>query len=243
MTTTLAAKNLSLYDLETRFNLALSEDEEFFLELKENLPEISPEEKRALDRVKRNYINTSKRRPMLEDLVKMVVLSPLLDLADFWCDPELDITTEVDFWRSARATSLSLSLPGRATMVEISLEDEGEKIKGYMVLLSVKEKLWLLAIESKRTQVDVMSALPQILFYMLNSPNLERPTFGLIANGREFVFVKLIQNIVPKYAYSQAFNIQARGNELYEVLRILKGCISSLPATAENNLTINKTES
>jgi hypothetical protein len=201
MVKTLQAKNLSLYDLEKKFNLTLAEEEQFFTEWREDLPAITESEKQSLDRIKANYLNLNRRRPMLEDMVKMVVLSPLLDLAEFY-SRDFDIQTEAE--------------------VEIFLEDEDEIIKGYIDVLTLKDDLWVLVIESKRTQVDVMSALSQLLFYMLNNPNLVKEVFGLMTNGREFVFIKLTQQETPKYAYSKAFDIQTRENELYSVLSILK---------------------
>jgi hypothetical protein len=201
MVKSIPAKNLSLYDLEKKFNLTLAEDEQFFTEWREDLPAIADSEKQALDRIKSNYLNLNRRRPMLEDMVKMVVLSPLLDLAEFYSQ-DFDIQTEAE--------------------VEFFLEDEDEVIKGYIDILTLKQDLWILVIESKRTQVDVMSALSQLLFYMLNNPNPVRETFGLITNGREFVFVKLSHQETPKYAYSKAFDIQTRENELYSVLSLLK---------------------
>lgn len=201
MVKTLPAKNLSLYDLEKKFNLTLAEDEQFFTEWKEELPAITDSEKQALDRIKVNYLNLNRRRSLLEDLVKMVVLSPLLDLAEFY-SRDFDIQTEAE--------------------VEIILEDEDEVIKGYIDVLTLKDDLWILVIESKRTQVDVMSALSQLLFYMLNNPNFVQETFGLMTNGREFVFVKLTQQETPKYGYTKAFDLQTRENELYSVLSILK---------------------
>jgi Type I restriction enzyme R protein N terminus (HSDR_N) len=201
MVKTLQAKNLSLYDLEKKFNLTLAEDEQFFSEWKEEFPALTDSQKQALDRIKANYFNLNRRRPMLEDMVKMVVLSPLLDLAEFY-SRDFEIKTEAE--------------------VEFFLEDEDEIIKGYIDILTLKDDLWVLVIESKRTQVDVMSALSQLLFYMLNNPNPVQETFGLMTNGREFVFIKLTQQETPKYAYSKAFDIQTRENELYSVLSILK---------------------
>ncbi|NEO32781.1 MAG: restriction endonuclease subunit R [Symploca sp. SIO3C6] len=201
MVKTIPTKNLSLYDLENKFNLTLVDNEQFFTEWREDLPVISDLEKQSLDRIKTNYLNLSRRRPLLEDLVKMVVLSPLLDLGNFYSQ-DFDIKTEAE--------------------VEFFLEDEGELIKGYIDLLSLRQDLWVLVIECKRTQIDVMSALPQLLFYMLNNPHSVKDTFGLITNGREFVFVKFSCQTYPEYAYSKAFDIQTRENELYPVLSILK---------------------
>ena len=196
MVETVPANQISLYDLETKFGLTEVKDDLFLVYLNE-LPD--PQVKQSLERIQRNYSNLSKRRPMLEDLVKMVVLSPLLDLAEFY-HPDFEFRTEAK--------------------VEILIEDE-ETIKGYIDILILKKNVWALVIESKRTQIDVVSALPQCLVYLLNSPNLVHATFGLVTNGREFVFIKLIQNNPPQYARSDALTIE-REQEFYSVFKMLK---------------------
>jgi len=50
------------------------------------LPSLSDQEKQRLDQVKSHYMYLSER-PMLEVVVKMVVLSPLLELAGFYAPP------------------------------------------------------------------------------------------------------------------------------------------------------------
>lgn len=157
-------------------------------------------EKSSLERVKSNYLNLTKRRPMSEEAVKMVVLSPLLDLAGFY-QPHFEIETEKS--------------------IEISAVDENIIVKGNIDVLVLNKRLWVLVIESKSTKFDVLTALPQALAYMLDSPNIEQPTFGLLVNGREFVFVKLIQQEKPKYARSYALSIE-RDTEFQQVLSALK---------------------
>ncbi len=87
-----------------------------------------------------------------------------------------------------------------------------------------------MAIESKSTKFDVITALPQALTYMLDTPNIEKPTFGLLLNGREFVFIKLIKQQQPKYARSYALSIE-KEHELQQVLSLLK-CFSELIVSA-----------
>ena len=122
---------------------------------------------------------------MSEEAVKMVVLSPLLDLAGFY-QPPFAIETE--------------------TPTKISAEDEGIIVKGNIDVLVIQRQLWILVIESKATKFDVMTALPQALAYMLDDPKRELlcssddcPTFVLLVNGREFVFVKLTKQDKPQY--------------------------------------------
>lgn len=57
---------------------------------------------------------------------------------------------------------------------------------------------------------------------MLALTTPEKPVYGLITNGDSFIFVKLLQQGTPKYAYSRLFYIFNPGNELYVVLSILK---------------------
>jgi hypothetical protein len=79
-----------------------------------------------------------------------------------------------------------------------------------------------LVVESKRTSIPVPAALPQLLAYMLASPQSERPVFGMATNGDEFVFLKLSQGNAPQYDASRTFSLFPRRHELGEVLRILK---------------------
>ncbi|MBD2297159.1 MULTISPECIES: type I restriction endonuclease [Nostocales] len=200
MVQTIQARDISLYELEENFGLELVTNNDFFTEWVENLPLLTDVEKSSLERLKSNYLNLTKRRPMSEEVVKMVVLSPLLDLAGFY-QPNFEIETE--------------------TSTEISAVDESFIVKGSIDVLLVNKKLWILVIESKSTKFDVVAALPQALAYMLNAPNVERPIFGLLVNGREFVFIKLVQTQKPKYARSYALSIE-KPDELQQVLSVLK---------------------
>lgn len=197
---TIQAKDISIYELEEKFDLQLSTDTDFFTEWKDNLPSLTDIEKQSLKRVQSNYFNLTRRRLISEEAVKMVVLSPLLDLAGFY-QPPFEIETE--------------------TSVEIVVEEEEVNLKGNIDVLVVQKNLWILVIESKSTKFDVMIALPQALAYMLNSPNLEKPTFGLLVNGREFVFIKLVKYEQLKYARSYALSIE-KDDEFEQVFSVLK---------------------
>ncbi len=199
MLQTIPARNISLYELEENFGLQLVTDADFFTEWTNDLPSLNDAEKLSLERVKSNYLNLTQRRPMSEEAVKMVVLSPLLDLAGFY-QPPFEIETE-------KSTS-------------ISAEDDSIILKGNIDILVIQKRLWVLVIESKNTVFDVLTLLPQALAYMLDTLNNKQPTFGLLVNGREFVFVKLQQD-KPKYARSYALSIE-RDAELQQVLSVLK---------------------
>ncbi len=72
------------------------------------------------------------------------------------------------------------------------------------------------------TSIPVPAALPQLLAYMLASPQQDRPTYGLATNGDEFVFLKLQHRDVPEYDVSRSFSLFPRCHELGDVLKILK---------------------
>ena len=200
MLQTIQAQNISLEELQDNFGLQLTTDSQFFPEWRDNLPPLTDQEKLLLQRIRSNYFNLTKSRALLEEGVKMVVLSPLLDLAGFY-QPPFSIKTE--------------------TAVEIVAEDKGLIVKGRIDVLVVRQRLWILVIESKSTKFDVMEALPQALAYMLDNPNREQPKFAFLVNGREFVFVKLQEADVPLYSRSYALSMD-REHELEQVLAVLK---------------------
>lgn len=201
MVQTIQATDITLHDLRSKFNLSQTEDDQFFREWQNDLPEVSEEELRSLDRVKSNYRNLIEYPPLLENAVKMVVLSPLLDLAGFY-QPPFRVETE--------------------TSINLAAEDEGVIVKGRIDVLVLQEQLWLLVIESKKAEFSLEAARAQALAYMLANPKRDQPSFGLITNGSSFVFVKLVKGQTPQYALSRVFSILSPGNELYSVLSILK---------------------
>jgi len=72
MVQTIQAKEITLLDLENSFGLQLVEDEQFFREWQDKLPEITNSEKQQLDRVKTSYVNLLKYPPLLENTVKVL---------------------------------------------------------------------------------------------------------------------------------------------------------------------------
>jgi Type I restriction enzyme R protein N terminus (HSDR_N) len=195
------AQKVSLNYLEERFQLQQVNDEVFFNEWLDNLPENTDSEKNNLDLVKTRFLRLIKRPPLLEDTVKLVVVSPLLSLAGFYDEPFFIDSEE---------------------SVEISIEDQDEIIRGRIDVLVFKEQLWLLVVESKRASFSLIEAIPQALAYMLANPYPDKPVFGLVTNGEDFQFLKLLKRELPIYELSDKFTLSRRENELYKVLAILK---------------------
>ena len=199
MPSTLPAEKVTLYDLEQRFQLQQRDAAQFFPEWQQELQPLTESEQQRLDRVKAIYANLA-RRSVLENTVKMAIVSPLLDLAGFYLPP-FYISTEEE--------------------VQIQAEDDGIAIRGRIDVLVLKEAFWLLVIESKRAEFSLRVGIPQALTYMLATPNPERPLYGLVTNGSNFVFLKLVRQGTPFYARSKEFLLEEDG-QLGKVLQILK---------------------
>lgn len=195
------AHDITLEQLTELFGLTITYDDQFFPEWLDNLPELTDQEKEQLDRVKRNYLSLVERHALSENLVKMVVVEHLLDLANFYIPP-FDIKDEKS--------------------IELSVQNEEKIIRGRLDFLIFKNQLWFAVIESKNAAISIRAAIPQALAYMLNNPQPERPIFALLTNGDYSVFIKLIQRDTPQYGLSEDFSLWRRENELYKVLRILK---------------------
>lgn len=200
MTQVIQASGLTLYEVKTKFGLKQIEDEPFFSEWQKCLPELTDTDKQALDQVKANFLYLE-QHPMSEGVVQLVVLSPLLAMAGFY-SPPFRIQTEV--------------------AVQIALETQGELVRGRIDVLVLQERFWALVVESKEAGFSLKQAIPQALAYMVATPHPNKPAFGFVTNGSEFRFLKLMQQDTPYYALSDLFTLQRRGNDLYQVLQILK---------------------
>jgi len=201
MVQTLQAKNVTLRNLIDDFGLRLVQDNQFFREWQDDLPAITDSEKQFLDKVKEGYFNLINYPPLLEKPVQIAILGPILFLGGFYLPP-FQIRAEES--------------------VDIMSEDEGTIIRGQLDVLILKEQFWVMAIESKRFSFSMEAGLAQLLAYMMANPHPTKPSLGLIVTGGTFVFVKLVKDAVAQYAISNEFAIRNRGNELYDVFKILK---------------------
>ena len=200
MVQTVPATEATLYQLKQALGLSKSQDLEFFTEWQTSGTDINQAERVLLDRVQTNFLALMEDPPMLENSVKMVVLAPLLDICGFYRKP-FKIETE--------------------TSTQIEMQDEGITIRGRIDVLVMKDRLWLLVIESKRSDFAVSRAIPQALSYMLSNPS-NQPHFGLITNGHEFLFLKTELQPTAIYDNSRLFSLLNPQNELYSVIQILK---------------------
>ena len=192
---------LAIADVEDKFQLLPCTAPTFFREWQDNLPELTEIEKSALDRLSVRFAAHRRRGILAEGAVDKLMISPLLDLVGFY-EPEYEVRTEES--------------------VEFALESDEEVLRGRIDTLIVRDCFWILVIEVKRT-IMASLAMPQALSYMCNLQH-GIPSFGMITNGDEFIFLKAIAQPTPLYSASRSYSIffPTGSQDLVEVFRVLK---------------------
>jgi predicted type IV restriction endonuclease len=200
MVQTIQAKEIDLRYLIENFGLQRSQDDQFFREWQDNLPEITESQKQLLDQVRDGYFNLLDYPPLLEDIIRIAIVDPILFISGFFLYP---------FYIKSEQS------------VELVTEDNGVIIKGKIDTLVLRERLWVMVIEAKRASYSPEAGLAQILSYMLSNPNPKEASYGMITNGGSFLFLKLLKSDQPIYARSNLFAMQNPG-DLYTVMQIIK---------------------
>lgn len=191
----------SLAEAESRLNLSRTEDEAFFTEWLAELPSPSDSEQTALDTLRRRLLYHRADGELLEGSVTLLVASPLLELAGFY-DPPFRMKAEA--------------------AIEIAIDDGEETLRGRIDILILQDRLWVMVLECKKTTISTRSALPQALAYMMANPDLDKPRFGMLTNGDDVLFVKLMAQLTPEYGLSRAFSIYTVRSELRSAFQVLK---------------------
>jgi len=102
------------------------------------------------------------------------------------------------------------------------LADSEEVLQGRLYVLVLKEQVWVVVLESKKMALSVWSALPQTLAYLMANPHPDNPSFALMTNGDDSVFVKLSQAEGKQYNVSRVFAALTSVQELQKILQGLK---------------------
>lgn len=142
-----------------------------------------------------------------EGLVKFLTLAPLMRLAGFY------------------ETPIRLSVEDS---IAISVEDEEIKITGRLDILAVNTELgttallWTLVIETKNSAIDVFAGLPQLLTYAFKSLE-QQSVWGLVTNGRSYLFVNLRRGNPPTYQLMPELNLTEpeRSTQLLQVFKAI----------------------
>ncbi len=177
------------------------------------MPELSSQEAAALDRLKNRYFYYAEDGAITEGTIGLMILAPLLELLGV-CDPPYKIHSE-------KSVQVELDDPD---------EDENLVLSGRIDSLVIQNGLWILVIEAKRYGFNVSLAVPQLLTDMMTQPLRpsapDRPRYGMVMNGEDYLFVKLDPQ-QRRYDLSDKLTLsRRRGNALHEVMSVLKRLIT-----------------
>jgi Type I restriction enzyme R protein N terminus (HSDR_N) len=200
----------NLRQVEEKLGLTLSEDRHFFTEWMDDLAELTELEKARLEQIRKNYLYQISDGYLLEETIKMIILSPLLELAGFYQTP----------YKFRAEVSVEVQTQG----------DDDEILRGRIDALVLQNKLWIILIEAKKTTFDLELAIPQTLAYMSANPQVEKslteksltdkPVFGMVTNGSSYLFIKTKGK---QYGISDLFSTRSPyQNNLNQVIKILK---------------------
>lgn len=194
------SENINLKYLRDNFDLQRNNNSQFFPEWQNNLPQLNEQEKAFLEKISHRYFYQLDEGMLLEEGVKMMVVSPLLEIAGFYDSP----------YQTKFEPSVTISI------------DSGEEImKGRIDVLVVNNKFWVWVLEAKRTSFSLGLGIPQALAYMFGNPAINQPTFGILTSGEDFIFLKLIKEKSSCYGLSRKFSLLNDG-DLEKVLQIMK---------------------
>lgn len=189
----------TLNDLQQRLGLVQTRDPDFFREWTDDLPTLTSPEQTSIERIKQRYDYHRTDGLWLEGTINLIVTAPLLESVGF-IDPPFRLKSPHG--------------------IAIELQDPDETIRGFIDVLVLQERLWILTVESKRASISVPAALPQLLAYMAANLDPQAPSYGMATNGDEFVFLKLANG--SEYDTSRSFSLFPRRHELGQVAQILK---------------------
>jgi hypothetical protein len=205
--TTLKARNLSLGDVHRLLGIQPLYNGSFAPLL--TLEPITETEQQELDRIQDEFRTYWAEGKVLEGQVRLVAVAPLLRLAGFNRPPiKLKVEEEIN---------------------RIYIEDEDTHITGRFDIVAVNKEqptgnsmpLWVLVVESKNSEVDVSTGLPQLLTYAFNSLERQESVWGLTTNGKLNEFVYIHQGNPPTYQFMPILNFFERDRTI-QLLQVLK---------------------
>ena len=217
---------VTLKDLRQQFGLQLSPDRDFFAEWRDSpavrqdrseapqalsTPNLTAADRAALDRIRHRYRYYTQEDLMLEESIKMMIVSPLLEIAGLYDSP---FRTQFE------------------NTIEIAVEGDERVYRGRLDTLTIQSSFWVLVVEAKRASVSIEVGIPQTLAYMLATPHPEKPAFGLVTNGSTFIFLKSFGQENPVYGKSEQFAIDNEG-DLYQVVQIIRRIASLISQSGE----------
>ncbi len=191
----------SLNEVDRTFHLTRSNEATFFTEWFEPLPALTESDTEKLNFLKERYVYYAADNSISEGTLNFIIVAPLLEMVHL-CDPPFKIKAE--------------------QAVKIELEDKEMILQGFIDALVVQNQFWVVVIEAKRYGFNASLAIPQTLAYMMANPQRQKPVFGIVTNGEDYLFVKLNQE-AKSYDFSDKLTLSKRMNEdFYQVLQVMK---------------------
>ena len=185
------SEGTTLKYLRDSFGLQRSDESSFFSEWQGDLPTLTDSDLQTLTRIRNRYFHQLEAGMMLKNGVKMMIVSPLLELAGFY-DPPFRSRFEPP--------------------VEVAIDTGNDVLNGRIDALVVQEQVWVWVLEAKRTTFSLSLGIPQALAYMLANPENKQPSYGLLCSGESFIFLKLQLEPTPAYQLSNHLNILNDGD-------------------------------
>ncbi|WP_445637739.1 Restriction endonuclease subunit R [Nostoc sp. DSM 114161] len=207
--TILNARNLSLEEVERLFGFQEQYSESFSNYL--SLEPLTETEQQELVQIRNDFRRYLRGGKVSEGQVKFLAVAPLLRLAGFYRYP-IEILLEEN-------------------IADIEVEDEDIKIKGRFDILAISKAkhtksqtyFWVLLIESKNSQIDISTGLPQLLTYAYKNLENQKLVWGLTSNGRSYQFVYIEQGNPPIYYLLPELNLmeRERSSQLLQILKAI----------------------
>ncbi|MCC5660169.1 restriction endonuclease subunit R [Nostoc sp. XA010] len=207
--TILNARNLTLEEVHRLFGFQKHYSDSFSNYL--SLEPLTEAEQQELLQIRNDFDRYLTAGKVSEGQVKFLAVAPLLRLAGFYRYP-IEIVLEEN-------------------IADIEVEDEDIKIKGRFDILAISKAkhtkpqtyFWVLLIESKNSQIDISTGLPQLLTYSYKNLDNQKSVLGLTTNGRGYQFVYLEQGNPPIYYLLPELNLmeRERSSQLLQVLKAI----------------------
>ncbi|HLO48251.1 MAG TPA: restriction endonuclease subunit R [Kamptonema sp.] len=175
-----------------------------------SLEPLTESEQQELLKIRHDFRRYLAAGKISEELIKFLVLSPLMRLTGFF-DIPIVLTME--------------------DSIPIQVEDEDTLIKGQLDILAVNQpdaavtatRFWILVVEAKNSAIDPWAGLPQLLIYAFKSLQQQTSVWGLTTNGRNYQFVYLTRGnpctyqILPELSLTDT----ERSIQLVQVLKAI----------------------
>ena len=194
-----AAREVDLAMVAEAFGLGRSHHTDFFREWQDDLAGLSEGEGEAIAQIKADYLHFS-QHDLQKSVARLVVLAPILNIVGL-NSPPFHFVVDDKF--------------------ELDVDDDGMSSRGRINVLAFHPRLWLTILEAKYTRYSLAIGIPQTLVSMMEQSKGDQPIFGLVSNGQEFQFLKLVKTNPPTYGLSYTLCLN-RENDLQRVVQILR---------------------